>query len=144
MRNLVVLLLLSLSLWASEKTIFVMTESYHTPKEGLQVTNNHNLGIGYEYTGDNGIGVHGGAYNNSFNNLSVFMGVQVEKEIIENLKGSIVISGATGYKEEIGWTIRPIMTWGVQYYVIRIVTTYPFPELAEGGSVFNLQLVYDF
>ena len=123
----------------------MMTESYHTSTEhSSSINNNHNFGIGYEYTMDEGLGSHVGTYYNSFSHLTVFGGVHLKKEAIPHLKYSITISLATGYEKELGYSLQPIMTWGLQYYFIRVVTTYPLPELAGGGSVFNLQFVYDF
>ena len=141
MLKIFILLLLALSLGANERSIFLMGPSYHTPSDYDGATNNITYGLGYEYTGSYGIGVQGGAYKNSYSDNSVFLGVHIEKEIVENLKWNISISGATGYEI---MPVRPIALVGMQYYFIRIVTSYPISELAGGGSLFNLQLVYDF
>ena len=134
------------SVYAGEKTIFLMTESYHTPQteSDINISNNHNYGLGYEYTGEVGLGPHIGIYYNSYGKASVFVGAHLEKPITTNLKYSLSLSAVTGYKDLTGNAVSPSFVYGIQYHFIRIVTTYPFAELTGGGSVMNLQLAYDF
>ena len=133
------------SSFGNEKRVFLMTESYHTASDyDIVPSNNHNIGLGYEYTGDNTLGWHTGIYYNSYSETSLFIGVHVEKPITDNLKYSVTLSGATGYSHLTGNSIQPLLMFGMQYYFIRVVTNYPLPELVNAGSVFNLQLVYDF
>ena len=137
-------LIITVSLYADNKLFVMLASIHHTMSEVRTNKNDLNLGLGYEYTHDTGLGVQIGGYYNSYYKPTAFAGVHYQYEIFKDWKTSLSLSGATGYEEVHRYAVIPMALVGLQYKSIRIVTNTPFALFTTKNAVTNIQFVYEF
>jgi len=127
MKALLLMIALTLTLVAGQHKAILLGPSYHVYED----LNNLTYGIGYEYEFANGIELHTGVYENSYDRTSVAVGIGYAYHLTEDISVMTSVSYGTGY--EALDSVMPLVS--VQYKFVRVVTSY---------YVTNIQLIYEF